>query len=222
LASKFDICFNIHVLFIQGLEHSQTDKSQHAQLLSTYQATTSPIAEEDEGVKTSTPPPHFEVTSPNQLQSGPSEDVARETSVGNNDLDDCADQYILASRENNASLDQLNTPSEKLPTEVTPTTNVQPATIISQEDFDQLEKANPLDAFDFLAQDVLFSRSTGKSSNVSADHPLETLKENHLVEFRSKFLGANLFEAIEQDENIIVEVKELLCKLGNLLSGSKI
>jgi len=35
-------------------------------------------------------------------------------------------------------------------------------------------------------------------------------------------LGANLFEAIEQDENIIVEVKELLYKLGNLLSGSKI
>jgi len=35
-------------------------------------------------------------------------------------------------------------------------------------------------------------------------------------------LEANLFEAIEQDENIIAEVKELLCKLGNLLSGSKI
>jgi len=101
----------------------------------------------------------------------PGEDVARETSVGDNDLNDRAYQYILASREDNASLDQPNTPGEKLPTEVTPTTNVQPAKIISQEDFDQLEKANPLDAFDFLAQDVLFSRSTRKSSNVSADDP---------------------------------------------------
>jgi len=30
------------------------------------------------------------------------------------------------------------------------------------------------------------------------------------------------WEAIEQDENIIAEVKELLCRLGSLLSGSKI
>ena len=31
-----------------------------------------------------------------------------------------------------------------------------------------------------------------------------------------------MFEAIEQDENVIVKVKELLFKLGNLLFGSKI
>jgi len=148
--------------------------------------------------------------------------VVREISVGDNDLDDRADQYILASREHNASLDQPTTPGEKLPAEVMPTTNVQPAKIISQEDFDQLEKVNPLDAFDFLAQDVLFSRSTGNSSNVSTNDPSETSKENLLAEFRSKVLKANLFEAIKQDENVIVEVKELLCKLGNLLFGSKI
>jgi len=65
LASRFEICLNSRVLSIQGIEHSQTHKSQHAQLLSTDEATTSPIAEEDEGVKTSTPSPHFEVTSPN-------------------------------------------------------------------------------------------------------------------------------------------------------------
>ena len=57
--------------------------------------------------------------------------MARETSVGDSDLDGRADQYILASREDNASLDQPNTPSEKLPTEVKPTMNVQPAKIIS-------------------------------------------------------------------------------------------
>ena len=214
LASRFEICFNSQVLSIQGIEHSQTDKSQHTQLLSTNQATTSPIAEEDEGVKTSTPPPNFEVTSPNLLPAAPGEDMVREISVGDSDLDDRADQYILASREDNAGLDQPTTPGEKLLTEAMPTTNVQPTKIISQEDFDQLEKVNPLDAFEFIAQDVLFSRSTGKSSNVS--------KENLLAEFRSKILGANLFEAIEQDENIIVEVKELLCKLGNLLCRSRI
>ena len=116
-------------------------------------------------------------------------------------------------------MNQAITPGEKLSTEVMPTMNVQPAKIISQEDLDQLEKANPLDAFDFLVQDVLFSMSTRKSSNVSVDDPSENSKENLLVEFRSKVLGANLFEAIEKDENIIVEVKELLCKLGILLSG---
>jgi len=143
------------------------------------------------------------VTSPNLLPAAPGEDAVREISVGDIDLDDRVNQYILASREGNAGLDQPTTPCEKLSTEVMPTTNVQPTKIISEEDFDQLEKVNPLDA-----------------SNVSADDPSETSKENLLAEFQSKVLGANLFEAIEQDENIIVEVKKLLCKLGRLLSGS--
>jgi len=203
LSSRFEICFNSDVLSIQGIEHSQSDNFQHAQLLSTDQATASPIVEEDEGVETSTPSPHFEVTSPNLLPAAPGEDAVREISVGDIDLDDRVNQYILASREGNAGLDQPTTPCEKLSTEVMPTTNVQPTKIISEEDFDQLEKVNPLDA-----------------SNVSADDPSETSKENLLAEFQSKVLGANLFEAIEQDENIIVEVKKLLYKLGRLLSGS--
>jgi len=124
-------------------------------------------------------------------------DVAGATLVEGSNLDDMVDQYILASREENASLDQTNIPGEKLPTEVMPTKNAQSAKVISQEDLDQLEKANPLYAFDFLAQDVLFSRSTGKSSNVSADDASETSKENLLAELRSKVLEANLFEAIE-------------------------
>ena len=148
----------------------------------------------------------------------------KEISVGDTDLDlgVRANQYILASREDNVGLVQSTTHGEKSSTEITPTTNVQPTnSIISQEDLDQLEKVNPLDAFDFLSQDVIFSKSTGKSSNVSVDDPSKTSRENLLDEFRSKVLGANLFEAIEQHENIIIEVKELLCKLGNLLSGSK-
>jgi len=216
LASKSKICFNSHIFSIQGIEHSQVDKSQHAQLLFTDQVTTLPISEEDEGVETTTPPPHFETTSHNQLPSAPGKDVARETSVGDSDLDDRADQYILASREDSASLDQTNTPGEKLPTEVMPTTNTQPAKIISQEDFDQFEKDNPLDAFDFLAQVVLFSRSTGKSSNIFADDPSETSTENLLVEFRSKVLEANCHTLI-LDLKILVKISFLFLMLFNLL-----
>jgi len=99
-----------------------------------------------------------------------------------------------------------NAPGEKPLVEVALAKNVHPAKVISQEDLYQLEKANPLDAFDFLAQDVLLSRSTGKSSHVSADDASETSKENLLAELRSKVLEANLFDAIEQDDSIIAEV----------------
>ena len=129
---------------------------------------------------------------------------------------------MAASRDETANLVQTNVPGEKPPTEVVPAKNVQPAKVIGQEDLDQLEKANPFDAFDFLAQDFLLSRSTEKSSHVSADDVSETSKENLLAELWSKVLEANLFEAIKQDENIIAKVKELLCRLGTFLSGSKI
>jgi hypothetical protein len=91
-------------------------------------------------------------------------------------------------------------------------TTIQPANVaMSQEELDRLEKNNPLEAFDFLVKsDVLFSMSTGKSSDTSTDDPSETSKENLLAEFRSKVLGTNLFEAIEQDDSIIAEIKELL------------
>jgi len=96
------------------------------------------------------------------------------------------------------------------------TTNV----AMSQEELNKLEKDNPLEAFDFLVKsDVLFSKSTGKSSDISTDDPSETSKENLLAEFRSKVLGTYLFEAIEQDDNVISEVKELLHKLSKLPSG---
>ena len=101
--------------------------------------------------------------------------------------------------------------------EIAPAKKVQPAKIISQEDLDQLEKANPLDAFDFLAQDVLLSRSTEKSSHVSTNDVSEISKENLLAELRSKVLEANLFDAIEQDDSIIAEVTDLLRRLNALL-----
>lgn len=101
--------------------------------------------------------------------------------------------------------------------------NIQPTNVaMSQEELDQLEKNNPLEAFDFLVKsNVLFSKSTRKSSDISTDDPSETSKENLLTEFRSKVLGLNLFEVIEQDYNIISEVKELVHKLSKLSSGLK-
>jgi chromosome segregation ATPase len=93
---------------------------------------------------------------------------------------------------------------------------------ISQEELDRLEQENPLDAFAFLMKnDALFSKNSGKSSNVSADAPSQTSKENLLAEFRDKILKINLLEVIEQDETVIDEVKELLRKLSELPSGSK-
>jgi len=93
---------------------------------------------------------------------------------------------------------------------------------ISQEELDQLEKANPLDAFDVLAQDVLLSRSTGKSPHVSTEDVSDISKENLLAKLRSNVLEVNLFEAIEQDNSIIVEVTNLLRRVTSLLPGSKI
>jgi len=106
------------------MEHSQADKSQHAQLLSTDQANASPIAEEDEGVETRSRLPQFETTSHCPLPSVPDEGVAGAALVEDSDLDDVADQYILASRYETASLVQTNVPGGKPPTEVVPAKNV--------------------------------------------------------------------------------------------------
>jgi len=204
------------------MEHSQADKSQHAQLVPTDQVNASPIAEEDEGVETSSPLPQFEPTSHCSLPTVPDEGAVGAALVEDSDLDDVVDHYILASRDETTGLVQTNAPGEKPLAEVAPAKNVQSAKVISQEDLDQLEKANPLDAFDFLAQDVLLSRSTRKSSHVSADDVSETLKENLLAELQSKVLEANLFDVIEQDDSIIAVVIDLLCRLNALLPGSKI
>jgi len=88
---------------------------------------------------------------------------------------------------------------------------------LSQEELAQLVKDNPLEAFDFLVKsDVLFSKSTGKSSEISTDDRSETSKDNLLAEFQRKVLGTDLFGVIEQDGCVISEVKELLYKLSKL------
>jgi len=152
----------------------------------------------------------------------PDEGVAGATAVEDSDLDVVADQYILASREENTDLAQLNVPGEKSLAEASPAKFVRSVKTISQEELDQLEKANPLDAFDVLAQDVLLSRSTGKLPHVSTEDVSDISKENLLAELRSKVLEVNLFKAIKQDDNIIAEVTDLLRRVASLLPGSKI
>lgn len=186
---------------MQDVDHDQAEKSQHAKLLSTEQATTSPIAEEDEGVETITPTDPPEITSPNQLPGPIEEDADRDISIDDSDLDPDGptNQFVMASRTTNVGSNQ--------PTDHPEMASLEPIIgnkVISKEDFNLLEKTNPLDAFDFLAEDVLLSRSTGKSSNVSGEDPSETSKVNLLAEFRSKVLETNLFEAVEQDENAMV------------------
>ena len=80
----------------------------------------------------------------------PDEGAAGAALVEDSDLDDVADQYILASRDETTGLVQTNVSGEKPLAEVAPAKNVQPAKVISQEDLDHIEKVNPLDAFDFL------------------------------------------------------------------------
>lgn len=202
------------------MQGSQADKSKHTQLLSVGQATASPIVEEDEGVETSTPPPYMEITSPNQPLAAPSDNLNQKMHAGDNDLEleGTEDQFIMASRVDNVVASPMPTHGPSPSIDVMP---VADSVVISQEDLDQLEKVNPLNTFDFLANDILFSRSTGRSSNVSAEDPSPTSKDNLLAEFQSKVPRADLFDAIGQDEGTILDVKYFLCKLRNLPSGSK-
>jgi len=171
------------------------------------------------------------VTSPNQHPELHVEDSEKDQSKGDDDristgdlnLGAHTDQHTIAVGKYNASSGNKSNPVDNSSKDATPMINIQTMNVaMSQEELDQLEKNNPLEAFDFLVKsDVLFSKSTGKSSDISTDDPSETSKENLLAEFQSKMLGIDLFEAIEQDDNIISEVKELLHKLSKLPPGSR-
>lgn len=96
-----------------------------------------------------------------------------------------ADQYVIVPKNNNADLGKPSKPAEHPSKDVIQTVTLQPTGIvIRKEEPDQLEKTNPIDAFDFLVKsDILFSKSLGKSSDPSTDNPSETSKENLLAEF---------------------------------------
>ena len=215
----------------QSIEHSNADTSQQAQLSSANLLAASPIVEEEADVESSPFPLNHEVLPPDQHPTSHAEDLEKDQSkkgdgqisAGNLIPDASSDQHIVIVTKHNVvpcSTFDLGDTSSK---DDVPMANVQPTNMaITQEELDQLEKDNPLEAFDFpIKSDVLFSRSTGKSPDVSASGPSETSKDNLLAEFRNKVSGVNLFEAIEQNDTIIFEVKELLHKLGELPFGSK-
>jgi len=93
---------------------------------------------------------------------------------------------------------------------------------ISLEELERLEKINPIEEFNLMIKSgVIFSKTTEGSLNNSIDDPLETSKENLLVELQTKVLEVDLFQAIEQDASIIPEIKGLLHKLSKPSFGSK-
>lgn len=140
----------------------------------------------------------MEITSPNQLVVE-SSDRQDEMPAGGSDaeMELDTDQLIMASRETPAA--EIPTPI-RAPNSMGDAEPVQTDSLMDPVVLSQLEEANPLDAFDLLANDILLSRSTGRSSNVSAGDPSHTSNDNLFAEFRSQVLRADLFEAIEQDE----------------------
>jgi len=191
----------------------------------------SPILEEEPGVKTSPPPENPEVTSPNQHLEPRAEGMEEERSREGGDrnlaedssLDDQVDQYIMVASENNVDSGNKYGPALPLPKNATPAANIHaPNVTISLEELEQLERDNPFDDFDLLVQsDTFLSKSIGKSSYTSIGGLSQTSKESLLSEFRSKVLDIDLFQAIEQDDNIISEVMDLFLKLNQSSFGSK-
>jgi len=158
---------------------------------------TSPIVEEEADIESSPSPLNLEVLSPKQRLVSHAEDLRQ-------------DQQMVAVTQCNFDIGStfgLGDSSKDTTSAVDVHSNV----AISQEELDQLEKDSPLEAFDFLMKsDALFSKSIGKSPDVSANDPLESSRDSLLAEFRRKVLDVNLFEAIEQNDAVILEVKELL------------
>jgi len=209
-------------IYYQGIEHIHADTSQQAQLISTDPLVTSPILKEEPVIENSPPLENPEVTSPNQHPEPHAEGLEEERSREGDDrniaedlsLDDQVDQYIMVASEHN--VDSGNKSNTALPSskDATPAANTQaPNVTMSQEELEQLERDNPFDAFDLLVQsDTLLSKSIGKSSDTSTGGLSHSWKENLLSEFLSKVLDIDLFQAIEQDDNIISEVRDLFLK----------
>ena len=132
------------------------------------------------------------MTSPNQHPKSYVEGSENDQSKGNDDLIDAGDSSLdahtdqqLVVRKYNISLGNTSNLDDNSSKDATPMVKIQIDNVaLSQEELAQLEKDNPLEAFDFLVKsDVLFYKSTEKSSEISTDDPSETLKDNLLAEF---------------------------------------
>jgi len=144
------------------------------------------------------------------LREGDDQDNVEDSS-----LDGQVDQYIMAPNEQNFESGNQSNPALPSSKDVPPTSNILASSAaMSQEELEQFEKDNPFDAFELLLQsDTLLSKRIGKSSDTSIGGLSQTSKESLLAEFQNKVVDIDLFQAIEQDENIISEVKYLFLKL---------
>ena len=99
--------------------------------------------------------------------------------------------------------------------DVPPTANILASSAaMSQEELEQFERDNPFDAFELLVQsDTLLSKRIGKYSDTSTSGLPQTSRESLLAEFQKKVLDIDLFQAIEQDDNITSEVIDMFLKL---------
>jgi len=187
--------------------------------------------EEVVGVETDLPTTNLEVDSPNQhprlhvdgLENNPSRKDGDPIIVEDLSLKILANKPNATRGDHNVDLRNASKRNENSTKDATPMARIPTTSMaMSQEEFDQLEKANPLAAFGLMLKNgVLFSKSIGGSSNTSTDDPLQTSTENLLAEFRSKVLKVDLFQAIEQDASIIPKIKELLQKLSKPPFGMK-
>jgi len=178
--------------------------------------------EEVAGVETDSPTTNLEVDSPNQqprlqadgLENNPSRKDGDQTLAENLSLEIRDDQPNATTNGYNVESGKASKSDENSSKDAIPTTKIQTTSMVmSQEEFDQLEKANPLAAFGLMLKNGALFKSIWGSSNTSTDDPLKTSRETLLAEFRSKVLEVELFQAIEQDAAIIPQIKELLCKL---------
>ena len=143
--------------------------------------------------------------------------------VEDSSLGDQVDQYIMVPNEQHFESGNQFNPALPSSKDVPPAANIVASnTAMSQEELEQFEKDNPFDAFEFLVRsDTLLSKNIGKSSDTSTGGLSQTSKESLLAEFRDKVLDIDLFQAIEQNDNIISEVKVLFLKLDQSSFGPK-
>jgi len=75
---------------------------------------------------------------------------------------------------------------------------------MKQEEFQALTKHNPFDALAiFMDLDIFSSKTdTEPSVDVTIEHP-DSIEAGLIFELRTKILGVDLFQQIEQDESVV-------------------
>jgi len=147
----------------QSCEPGNVNTSEQAPLHSTNTLIVSPIMEEVAGVETDSPTTNLEVDSPNQqprlqadgVDDNPSRKDGDQTLAEGLSLEIHADQPNATTGGHNVDSGKASKSDENLSKYALPTAKIHTTSMaISQEEFDQLEKANPLAAFGLMLKMV--------------------------------------------------------------------